>query len=1284
MKTAHHKGTFMRTALLAVSSLVLMLAASDADAWEEDFELYEPSLTNLLDERFNQDPLYGAGNSGWDDYYRSPGAGLPTVITEFGHIVAAEGLGCVSNHNGPCYSNIVPVVPSYARPGVGTSQGLSNVEGGSSLHGYSRALDQTGPANKTIIFAAMVNMEGKAGTAVQSFLYLGEDDMQIGGVSDFRARLEITGDGTAALEYNNSAQSEPSPSIFPIDDASGTPVAPVDGWLQFALEVNLGAGGVPISMSARHRAPAAGNGWEKNPHDANQSFEPKLITAGHATGVNLTHAAVQMGVNATFDNLLVTDTSVVLNNPGDVNGDLVVDVLDLNLVLSNWGNSGMELTWGGGDIAPYDTSSKGHLSGDFIVDGDDYADVLSNLGNTYLLLAASSSAVPEPTTSVLLLLGGLTGLLCRRHKKVIVASACLAVAISLLSVPTASAAERGPIGKEWVQQHPFQILGHQEYLAGNPANVAAPIRQDTTQFYGAGLNTGWGVVADDLSIAGVPWHFPVSTADYNVNENGFQVTFNNALTKPNELLRGWHIQDDVGVPSDSNHANAAAWLRETTNGSDSGASGIGTFDLPVWGTLLDFKNGAFGGSATGYSNYVNTWITNVQPDILSYSNYPSLSGSVSSGTLTTHYDNMMLIRNAAVGASYDLPYTTWIASSISRAGGDGSSELRMRAYSALATGHKGISYFRYDGPGSTLFGPNLVSNQAFGPGTPSAQYNEAADLNLEIKELGKSLKFLDSKGVRYVKKGTATAVPAQMPAYTTGAVQSQMTDIQITSSAGSYTDGMIGYFDDDKGDEYFMLTNLNFNANVAATDALDFEVQFDGTVTSLERLDRTTGNVVTVPLTGNKLSVTLPGGTGELYKYNTGSTFAKEQQVTLQLVPVIDPSIPEHHRTFDVMATVDSDVDSFEMILNADRAGSIYQDAAGNTYTEPNPALFGANPNLEADTYVTMAPGTFGYSAPVAAVTTGATTLDSGAVLTFDNKDLNIAWSRTNDTFDSGSGTHRVARITMQNRATATYEVRGEQSGIYANPETIEGAIATDIQPLTIAMEALADQTGVPAGYTTYDILANVDSDLSAFQMILTTGGGPGSLFQHGSGTDTEPDPALFGANPTLPFDTFVAMGAFTYAQGATLVPGVGATDIGGGALKTFDDETLDLLWTLTNGTFQSDPGTFQVGRITLADASSASYTVKGWQADDALNPITIMGTLNGTPGDFNGDGKVDGADFLVWQRTDGTPAGLTAWQTNYGTGALLGAATGAVPEPTSVVLLGLCLSTLACRRRSN
>ncbi len=76
-------------------------------------------------------------------------------------------------------------------------------------------------------------------------------------------------------------------------------------------------------------------------------------------------------------------------------------------------------------------------------------------------------------------------------------------------------------------------------------------------------------------------------------------------------------------------------------------------------------------------------------------------------------------------------------------------------------------------------------------------------------------------------------------------------------------------------------------------------------------------------------------------------------------------------------------------------------------------------------------------------------------------------------------------------------------------------------------------------------------------------------------------------------------------------------------------------------------------------------------------------------PGDFTGNGKVTGRDFLKWQRGE-SPAPLSStdlntWLANYGTVAGPGVAAGAaaaVPEPTSILLAAFGIVVLSTRRR--
>ena len=72
---------------------------------------------------------------------------------------------------------------------------------------------------------------------------------------------------------------------------------------------------------------------------------------------------------------------------------------------------------------------------------------------------------------------------------------------------------------------------------------------------------------------------------------------------------------------------------------------------------------------------------------------------------------------------------------------------------------------------------------------------------------------------------------------------------------------------------------------------------------------------------------------------------------------------------------------------------------------------------------------------------------------------------------------------------------------------------------------------------------------------------------------------------------------------------------------------------------------------------------------------------VSASPGDFDSDGDVDGADFLMWQQGETSDShraeDLADWQANFGAAALPAATSTAVPEPTTGVLLMLGIVTI-------
>jgi hypothetical protein len=91
----------------------------------------------------------------------------------------------------------------------------------------------------------------------------------------------------------------------------------------------------------------------------------------------------------------------------------------------------------------------------------------------------------------------------------------------------------------------------------------------------------------------------------------------------------------------------------------------------------------------------------------------------------------------------------------------------------------------------------------------------------------------------------------------------------------------------------------------------------------------------------------------------------------------------------------------------------------------------------------------------------------------------------------------------------------------------------------------------------------------------------------------------------------------------------------------------------------------------------------------DVGSPGFVAGDVTPTlPGDYNGDGAVDGADYVVWRKNDGSPDDYNTWRSNFGRTAAgeSEARAAAVPEPAASLLFaaGLVAWPAFNRRRAS
>ena len=230
-----------------------------------------------------------------------------------------------------------------------------------------------------------------------------------------------------------------------------------------------------------------------------------------------------------------------------------------------------------------------------------------------------------------------------------------------------------------------------------------------------------------------------------------------------------------------------------------------------------------------------------------------------------------------VALEHGKPYWTFVQSHADERRGNrmpSESDIRMQVFAHLASGFTGIGYFTYE----DQQGPAMVSN-ATRQRRPI--YYHVARLNQEVLNVGQALRFLESTDLRYVA-GHGNQVPAGVTAWKPGAGGNHLIkSIEIEESGSKpikWRDALVGFFQDDQGEDYLMLTNLWHDEGVAASQrSMKVTLKLESDITSIGRLSRETGKPELLTVTGDTFELTLPGGTGDLLRLGSASFPGLEQ-----------------------------------------------------------------------------------------------------------------------------------------------------------------------------------------------------------------------------------------------------------------------------------------------------------------------------------------------------------------------------------------------------------------------
>ena len=414
-------------------------------------------------------------------------------------------------------------------------------------------------------------------------------------------------------------------------------------------------------------------------------------------------------------------------------------------------------------------------------------------------------------------------------------------------------------GKRWVRSHPFWLSA----LTQNPSLY------EVNDYRGAGLNTllAWkrNPVLFEKSVAA---EFPTH---YKLHQNSGE-TEQDYVEHVRQVVEKY-----PGCTGLLFHDEPVLWQMEKV-GKVCAALKKAFPEMLVYSNAMPIgatrptKYG-FGDDAPQdfYAAYIREFGRIIQPDVVMIDIYPLRSTDEHGEPHSREYfEGITLVRQVAMelGAPYWLFIQAYDSAGKIRRPSE--SDLRFQLFAPLAYGFTGIAYFTYD----PAAGAGLIDGQK----NRTPLYYHAARANMEVANLGKALRFLESTGIAFVlgqHEEDGRMVRNERPSmpspglWTWPNVKGRphlLLDVEVEGQ-GKGRDALLGFFNDDRGDEYFMVTNLWHAMGRSAADcAQNVTLKFASQVKTVTRLSRETGVPEDLVVRNGRLELQLPGGTGELFK----------------------------------------------------------------------------------------------------------------------------------------------------------------------------------------------------------------------------------------------------------------------------------------------------------------------------------------------------------------------------------------------------------------------------------